>query len=120
MEQINVGIEGERIAANHIQSKGYIIQERNYSWGKGEIDIIAKKDNTLIICEVKTRQSNYFGSPCSAVTRAKQRQIIKITNKYLSEKNLDLEIRFDIIGIVMNQHETQIEHIENAFVPYGT
>lgn len=120
MEHKQFGAIGERIAESHIREMGYLILERNYRWGKGEIDLIVQKENTLVICEVKARQSSFFGSPCHAVTKAKQRQLIKVANRYIEDKKLDMEIRFDVIGVITNLHETQIEHIENAFIPYAT
>ena len=104
-----LGINGERMAADFILKKGYSIREMNFTWGKGEIDIIASQGSELVIIEVKTRQTNFFGAPSDAVTRSKQRQIIKIANRYVKDHDLNVEVRFDVISIVVNQFEKKID-----------
>jgi len=111
------GKKGEEIAVNHLQSKGYEILERNWRFSSNEIDIIAKKDDTLIVVEVKTRKSSVFGEPEVFVTRQKQRNLIKAANVYINYNNIEMETRFDIIGIIMSNSKTQIHHIEDAFYP---
>ncbi len=118
MNHIELGQEGENIAINFLNEKGYKILTRNYRFKKNEIDIICEYDNQLIIIEVKTRQTATTGEPYKAVTKSKQRQIIKVANKYIEETNCSLEVRLDIISIVLNQYGTTIEHIEDAFYPY--
>ena len=67
--------------------------------------------------KVKTRNTNLYGEPYEAVRRGKQNQIIRITQQYLEKKAVSLEVRFDVISIVLNSNYTNIEHIEDAFVP---
>ena len=55
--------------------------------------------------------------PFEAVTKSKQRQIIKVTNRYIQENDVVLEVRFDVVSIVKNQYQTKIDHIESAFYP---
>ena len=117
MQHIELGQLGEDLASNHLAAKKFEILDRNYRWKKSEIDIICQKNNLLIVVEVKTRQTAVYGQPYEAVTRSKQKQIIKVTNQYIQENDIDLEVRFDVISIVQNQHRTAIEHIEGAFYP---
>lgn len=117
MTNIELGQEGEELAANMLIQKGYHILTRNYRFKKGEIDIICEFDNLLVIVEVKTRQTAIIGEPYQAVTQSKQKQIIKVTNQYIEETNCQLEVRLDVISIVLNQYGTKIEHIEAAFYP---
>ncbi|MBL4752167.1 MAG: YraN family protein [Flavobacteriales bacterium] len=112
-----LGEEGEEIACALLREKGYKIAERNWRTGKLELDIIATKDNTLVVVEVKTRTGNVHGDPEDFVTRPKQRHIIKATNEYILQKDWNEETRFDIISIIMNGKETKVEHLENAFYP---
>ena len=49
-----LGKEGELLAANHLQSEGYVIRHRNWRCGHKELDIVAEKDGTLVFVEVKT------------------------------------------------------------------
>ena len=108
---------GEELAAHYLIGKGYEIVERNWRNVHKEIDIIAKKDQELVIVEVKTRQSDEYGEPDAAVTRQKQKRLIAAANAYLFENKLDLGTRFDVISIVFREQDPIINHIEDAFLP---
>ena len=110
-----LGIKGELLAADFLQKNGYEILETNWVFQKAEIDIIAQKDTILAIVEVKTRTSADFGMPQDFVKGKKIQNLVKAVDQYMIENDLDLEVRFDIIGIVLNNHETTIEHLEDAF-----
>lgn len=112
------GKEGEEIAFGFLKEKGYEILKRNFRFGHGEIDIVAKKEETLVFIEVKTRRSLEFGPPETAVTLPKQKQIIKIAKAYLYINDIhNTECRFDVIAIILPYAgEPQINHIENAFI----
>lgn len=110
-----LGIKGELLAADFLQKNGYEILETNWVFQKAEIDIIAQKDSVLAIVEVKTRTSADFGLPQDFVKGKKIQNLVKAVDQYMIENDLDLEVRFDIIGIVLNNHETTIEHLEDAF-----
>ncbi len=111
------GDEAENIAVQHLVSQGYEILERNWRHHHLELDIIARSGPFLVIAEVKSRAGNYVVEPQLAVNRSKQNLIIAATNAYLTKKNLDLEVRFDIISIVFFRSGHKLEHIENAFYP---
>ena len=117
MTQQELGIFGEVKAANFLLKKKYRILARNYRFGKLEADIICEANGKLVVVEVKTRQTAEIGEPWRAVTRSKQKQIIKVANAYIFDKNIHLETRFDIISIVHNGYRSDIEHIEDAFYP---
>jgi len=117
MNHIELGQRGEEIAVNYLVNKGFDIIERNYKWKNSEVDIICKKNNLLIVVEVKTRNSIALGEPYLSVTRSKQKQIIKVTNRFIELNDVQEEVQFDVISIILNQHQTKIEHIENAFYP---
>ena len=117
MNHIELGQRGEEIAVNHLVNKGFDIIERNYKWKNSEVDIICKKNNLLIVVEVKTRNSIALGEPYLSVTRSKQKQIIKVTNRFIELNAVQEEVQFDVVSIILNQHQTKIEHIENAFYP---
>ena len=112
-----LGQWGEETACNLLASKGYKIEARNFRFNKNEIDIVLSKDAYYIIAEVKTRQTAEIGEPWKAVTRSKQRQIIKVANHYLQSKNIASHVRFDVVSIVHNKYHTKIHHIEDAFSP---
>ncbi len=116
-EHNDFGKLGEEIAVNYLVGKGYEIVERNWRNTHKEIDIIAKDGETLVMVEVKTRQTDEYGNPDIAVTKKKQRLLIAAANAYLFKNKLDVETRFDIISIIFKDGEPVIEHIEDAFLP---
>lgn len=116
-EHNDTGAAGEEMAADYLSKNGYSILDRNWRFGKEEIDIIAQKDDVLVIAEVKTRSSNFFGEPEEFVTRQKQRLLIKAANAYVERKNLDVEVRFDILSVILSSREKKVYHIEDAFSP---
>jgi putative endonuclease len=111
-----LGKLGEEIAAQYLLKNGYKILRRNFYFDKAEIDIIAQKEeDTLVIVEVKTRNSDFFGDPQSFVTPKKIKLLVKAANEYIISNDLDVEVRFDIIAILKNQKQESLEHFENAF-----
>jgi len=113
-----LGKKGEELAAQYLIEKGYEILERNWRNIHKEIDIIAKDGETLVIVEVKTRQSDEHGEPDLAVTRQKQTRLIYAANVYIFRNKLDISTRFDIVSIVFNNGNPIIDHIEDAFLPH--
>ncbi|OIV42618.1 YraN family protein [Flavobacterium johnsoniae] len=118
-EHNELGKKGEELAVEYLQQNGYEILDRNWSFQKAEIDIIAQKENTLAVVEVKTRSSLDFGSPQDFVKPKKIQLLIKAVNAYINyrEKDLqdDLNVRFDIIAIHKNGETFAIEHFTDAF-----
>jgi len=111
------GNRGEDIAVDYLEGKGFEIIERNYHYGHGELDIIAKDKNVLVFVEVKTRKNLEFGPPELAITKNKQRQVRKVAEAYLIEKNItDTDVRIDVVAILIQKNiPPKITHIENAF-----
>ena len=112
-----LGELGEKMAVKYLEVNGYQILETNYRFGRDEVDIIAKIEDFIVFVEVKTRESNFMGEPEEAVTKAKQKRIIKVANNYIIENDLDNESRFDIFGIIINQNTEIVKHLISAFVP---
>ena len=111
-----LGILGEELATQFLLREGYSILERNWTFQKAELDIIAQKqEDTIVFVEVKTRNSAFFGDPQSFVTPAKIKLLVKAANEYLIENELQQEARFDIIAVLKNSKEERIEHFKNAF-----
>ncbi len=110
-----LGKAGEQQAQWFLRKKGYSLLETNWRHEKDEVDIIALDKNELVIVEVKTRSTGYFGDPEEAVTPRKARNLIRAAEAYVETKNLDCDVRFDIVAIVLKNGKTTIRHIENAF-----
>ncbi len=111
----DLGKEGEQRAVDYLISHGYRVVDRNWKAPRSchELDIIAMKDERLVVVEVKTRSDCNHGTPLDAVDRQKMRYLVSAANSYVHVKQIDLPIRFDVIGIVDNE----IVHVRNAFVP---
>lgn len=111
-----LGKQGEDIAARYLLEQGYKILVRNYRTRYGELDLICTKNDIIVFVEVKTRNSNSFGSPEESITRSKIEHIRKVALSYLAEQRVSFrEMRFDVIGIVMEQNQPRINHIIAAF-----
>jgi len=111
-----LGNKGEQLAADFLLKKGYKILERNYRFQKAEVDIIALLKDTLCAVEVKTRSTPDFGNPQDFVKPKQIQQLVKAIDHYVTENDLDVEVRFDIVAIIKNKSGTQIEHLEDAFL----
>ncbi|WP_378185861.1 YraN family protein [Aquimarina sp. W85] len=110
-----LGAEGEKLAVDFLKKKEYIIKETNYRYQKAEIDIIAQIKNTLVVVEVKTRSTPEFGNPQEFVKPKQIQLLVKAIDHYINTKDLDMEVRFDIVSIIKNKAGTSIEHLEDAF-----
>jgi putative endonuclease len=113
------GDEGEELAVELLVNKGYEIIKRNYRFGKGELDIIARDPNAegLVFIEVKSRKSLEYGYPEESITKNKIKQLKRIAELYLYENDIkEILCRFDVIAILMPPGEKpQIQHFVNAF-----
>ncbi len=113
----SLGRRGENAACDFLTRRGYEILERNYFERSGEIDLIAKKGETIVFAEVKTRRSSRFGAPEEAAHFQKQRKIIRLAARYLSLKGLtENPVSFDVLAVDWPPgREPEIRHYENAF-----
>jgi len=117
-EHNDLGRLGEKLAKDFLVANGYQILEQNWVCGHKEIDIIAKDGNELVIVEVKTRRVTYLVDPEETVDKYKQQFLIWAADSYVQRNNLDVDVRFDIVAIVIDKNnEHRIEHIEDAFYP---
>ena len=115
----DIGSYGEKIAAKFLKKQGYKIVAKNFLSAHGEIDLIAKNNDTLVFVEVKARKDcqahfDNYGLPREAVTKKKQEHIIYTARIYLDKHPCELEIRFDIIEVYLGD-KNKVNHIENAF-----
>jgi len=107
-----LGAWGEEQAACYLASRGYRIVERSFSCRFGEIDIIVRSVDELIFCEVKTRRQGALAAPQEAVSRTKQRRLIKTAGWYLNQHPWDGDLRFDVIAIIAQKTGFEILEIE--------
>lgn len=114
--RLSLGRMGEDAAARYLQRLGMKILQRNVNTLVGEIDLVARQRRTPGFVEVKTRRSSAFGPPAEAVGLRKQRQIIRAAKCYLNDKSgKGLQLRFDVVSVLVKGSDLEIEHIPGAF-----
>lgn len=108
---------GESLACDYLTKQKMKIVKTNYKNKIGEIDIIAKDNETIVFIEVKTRASLKFGLPREAITKSKRETIKKVAISYLKSNNLldKVPVRFDCIEIVGDERDYEINHLKNIF-----
>jgi len=114
-QKSSLGKIGEDLAVQYLIDKGYEILERNWRAYRKEIDIIAIDGKDIVFIEVKTRQSNEYGTPEMAVNRQKRTHIYAAASAYYYKNEIGLDVRFDIISILYHRGNPEINHIVDAF-----
>lgn len=101
MDRAAIGRSAEDIAADYLTRNGVRILERNFRRRLGEIDIIGRLGDVLIIAEVRTRSSDAFGGAAASVDFIKQRKIIRASQQLLQKRRdfAQLKVRFDVLVI---------------------
>lgn len=113
-----LGKIGEDLAVDFLLGKGYKIVARNFVYQKAEVDIIARKENILAIIEVKTRSTPDFGNPQDFVKGRQIQQLVKAVDYFVTDNDMDVEVRFDIVAIIKNKSGIKLEHLEDAFLHF--
>jgi len=108
---------GEDLATKWLIDHGYRILQRNWTYGKEEIDIIAQDAKNLVIVEVKVREKDALEDVETIVGRGQQKRLINAAEAYVIAHDLDVEVRFDVIAIAIDTRPLEIMHFEEAFYP---
>ena len=108
------GQRGEALAVEHLEQQGFSVVAKNYRYRRCEIDLIVRREHTLVFVEVKLRKNAGFGHPESFVDQSQADRITKAADHYLHEIDWEGAIRFDIIAITLHPR-LSIEHFEDAF-----
>ena len=114
-EHNEYGHTGEELAVDYLRQQGYTILDVNWRSGHREIDIVAEKEECLVIVEVKSRRNTDYGRPEDAVSPRKIPRIVLAADAYVRCFKLDLPVRYDIITVTGRGSNARIEHIEDAF-----
>jgi putative endonuclease len=111
-----VGRYGEDVAARHLTEAGLVVLERNWRCREGEIDIVARDGDVLVVCEVKTRRSTAYGSPLEAVTDRKAARQRVLAAKWLAERGVHPRaVRFDVIGVLAaSRGAAAVQHVRGV------
>jgi putative endonuclease len=119
-EHNDLGKRGEAIAKDFMVKNGYQLVEQNWQYNHRELDLIMWEipHELLVFIEVKTRSTHEFGYPETAITEAKRQFLIEAANEYLDQNQLDCELRFDVIAILLkDQTVKDLTHIKDAVIP---
>ncbi len=115
MDHIRLGQYCESLCVDYLESKGYILKERNYRTASGEIDAISIDGNFLVFVEVKHIGKVGIEALYHQINRKKRSKILSVAKGYLffHPEHNNLLIRFDVLGICVDSKG--ITHFENAF-----
>ena len=114
MKQYDKGLSGEQQAENYLSGRGMLCLERRYRGQDGEIDLIMRDSETVVMVEVKYRPEGHAGAGLVAVTPAKKRRMLHAAQSFLLEREwMNVPVRFDVVEITADG----ILHIPNAFMP---
>jgi putative endonuclease len=116
---LDLGKKAEKMVADYLTSKGYVLLERNWRWKKAEIDIIAMDDKELVFIEVKARSDYNHGYPELAVSPRKRILMLDAATRYMEQIQHEWAIRFDVVSVVVqNEKMMQLDHYEDSFSPW--
>ena len=114
-----IGLAAENIAADFLRAQGLEILERNYLRRLGELDIVARDRDVLVIAEVRTRATALYGGAAASVDPRKQRRLIRAASQLLQQRRdlSQLRVRFDVIAVSEIDAECgRVEWIRHAFL----
>jgi putative endonuclease len=108
-----LGRYGEELAARHLVEDGFVVLERNWRCDDGEIDILARDGDVLVVCEVKTRSSLRHGSPFEAVTQRKLHRLERLGFRWMRERGLrPASMRIDVVSVLRPASgRSVVEHV---------
>jgi putative endonuclease len=112
----SVGADGEAFAERHLTRAGMTVLDRNWRCSTGEIDLVLRDGETIVVCEVKTRRSRTFGEPIEAITRAKLGRLRRLAGRWLAEHEVSSRgVRIDIVAL-HRDHEGNysVHHVVGA------
>jgi putative endonuclease len=107
-----LGHYGEALAARHLTDLGMVVLERNWRCPAGEIDLVLRDGDVLVVCEVKTRSSTAYGNPLETVTPAKAERLKLLAAMWLEERGIrPAGVRIDLVGVLLQRRGgPQVEH----------
>jgi putative endonuclease len=116
----SLGNRGEELAATYLEEKGYLVLQRNYRSGAGEIDIVAQDGDCLVFVEVRARSTKEYGTPEESITLSKAQRLIEVAQGYLQERGESAGgWRIDLVAIQWRGDLYRLDHIVNAVTGDG-
>lgn len=111
-----LGRYGEDVAARHLAEQGIVVLERNWRCDDGEIDILGRDGDVLVVCEVKTRRSTAYGDPLEAVTPRKAARLRRLAARWLAERGVHpTAVRIDVVGVLRPERgPALVDHVRGV------
>ncbi len=108
-----LGAYGESVAARHLVEQGMVVLDRNWRCEAGEIDLVLRDGNVLVVCEVKTRSSVDFGTPHEAIGDAKLDRLRRLAMCWQAERGLAVpDVRIDLVAVLRPRRgPSTVEHV---------
>jgi putative endonuclease len=115
-QRLALGDFGERRACRHLVSNGFVVLDRNWRCAAGEIDIVARDGEVVVVCEVKTRSSTRYGTPAEAITSAKATRLHRLGRLWLREQAHPWSmLRVDVVTVIRHRRgPAVVEHIKGV------
>jgi putative endonuclease len=116
-----LGEQGERIAEAWLAERGWRILDRRFRSGHRDLDIVAERGGVVAFVEVKARRGKTFGYPVEAVNWRKQRELTRSAAVWMARFGATKQLfRFDVVGVLIDESGTRIQHVEDAFSAHGS
>jgi putative endonuclease len=111
-----VGRYGEDVAARHLTAAGMEVLQRNWRCDLGEVDLLARDGDALVVCEVKTRSGLDYGTPLEAVTRRKLARLRRLAARFLEETGWHpVEVRVDVVSVLLRRRGAAlVDHVRGV------
>src|SRR3954453_5749247 len=108
-----LGLYGERLAARHLTEQGLVVLDRNWRCPSGEIDLVLRDRDVLVVCEVKTRASDACGSPHEAITPTKLDRLKQLSLLWAEAHDVRAaETRIDLVAVLRPRRgPSEIDHV---------
>jgi putative endonuclease len=111
-----IGGYGEAVAARHLAEQGMVLLDANWRCELGELDLVLRDDDVLVICEVKTRSSVFFGTPLEAIDQTKLDRLVLLGERWLAEHDAHpVDVRVDLVAVLLSRHgAATVEHLKGV------
>jgi putative endonuclease len=108
-----LGAYGETLAARHLVGAGMVLLDRNWRCDEGEIDLVLRDGDVLVVCEVKTRAGSSCGTPHEAVTDQKLERLTRLATRWQEHRGVRAsEVRIDLVAVLRPRRgPSRVEHV---------
>lgn len=108
-----LGAWGEQLAARHLVGEGMVVLDRNWRGAGGELDLVLRDGQTLVVCEVKTRSSTGWGAPLEVVGRRKAERLRRLAAQWMAAGGVRApDVRLDLVGVLRTPEGPVVEHVK--------